>query len=111
MFASTLKSLRTLHKLTQKEFAAKFNLTQQAIGKWESGISTPDYETLGKIADYFDVSVDYLIGHEKKPTVKDSEPSKKEILYRAYLAAAPGTQAAVCKLLDLPSESVTENLA
>ena len=38
------------------------NISQQAIGKWETGISTPSPETLITLADYFEISVDYLVG-------------------------------------------------
>lgn len=106
-----IKSLRRARGLTQQDIATRLGITRGAYANIENGKREPDFSALFSLADFYDVSIDYLIGHEKKPTVKDSEPSKKEILYRAYLAAAPGTQAAVCKLLDLPSESVTENLA
>lgn len=111
MFATTLKDLRNLRKITQKDLAREFNLTQQAIGKWEKGVSMPDYETLGKIADYFEVSVDYLIGHEKKPATSSDEPSEKDILYRAFCAADQGVQQSVLKLLDLPSAPFAQKLA
>ena len=60
MFANRLKELRT-GKMSQAELARLLGVTQQAVGKWEKGIATPDYATLAKIATLFDVSTDYLI--------------------------------------------------
>lgn len=62
-FAKRLKDLRKEKKLTQIEFAKKFNIANGTVGNWESGNRQPDYETLQKIADFFSVSVDYLLGN------------------------------------------------
>ena len=67
MFSERLKLLRSSKKMTQKDLAAILNITQQAIAKWENRISSPDYETLLRIADYFNVSVDYLLGRDAPP--------------------------------------------
>jgi transcriptional regulator with XRE-family HTH domain len=60
MFAKKLKELRS-GRMSQAELARLLGVTQQAVGKWEKGIATPDYATLAKIATLFDVSTDYLI--------------------------------------------------
>lgn len=57
-----LKELRKEKGLSQMALADMLGLTQQAIGKWERDKSTPDYETLRKIAQYFHVTTDYLLG-------------------------------------------------
>ena len=62
MLCDTIQLLRKKNKLTQKELASKVNLTQQAIAKWERGISEPDSDTLNKLAELFGVSTDYLLG-------------------------------------------------
>jgi len=62
MFAQRLKQLRAEKKLTQIDLARDIEVTQSTVGKWETGARTPDAETLKKIADYFGVSVDYLLG-------------------------------------------------
>lgn len=61
-FANRLKDLREENKLTQAELAQKFNITSQTISQYERGIRTPDFALLNSIADYFGVSVDYLLG-------------------------------------------------
>lgn len=57
-----LKILRKKDKLTLKELAEKFDISFQAISLYENGKRQPDFDTLIKLADYFGVSVDYLIG-------------------------------------------------
>ena len=66
-----LVALRKKHNLTQTEFSKLLNVSQAAVGNWELGKREPDLETLSRIADYFHVSVDYLLGrdssHESRP--------------------------------------------
>lgn len=62
MFHVRLKQLRTKHELTQKELAKKLNLQNTAISKYELNERNPDLDILNNIADFFDVSIDYLLG-------------------------------------------------
>lgn len=62
VFAEQLKTLRKINGLTQKELAENVGVQQGAINKWESKQTEPNIEKLVKLADYFDVSLDYLIG-------------------------------------------------
>jgi deoxyribonucleoside regulator len=69
-FGLQLKELRAIkakrlgrRKIPQREVAAALNISPGAYGSWESGRTKPDVESLPKIADYFEVSTDYLLGH------------------------------------------------
>lgn len=57
-----LKELREENGISQQKLADEFHISQQSIWKYENGLSEPDIKTLIKFADFFDVSVDYLIG-------------------------------------------------
>ena len=59
-----LKDLRTIKGVTQKEVARALNTTDDTIYSWEKGRSQPSLEMLFKLADYFDCSIDYLVGRE-----------------------------------------------
>lgn len=48
--------------LNQNELASKLGLTNKSISRYEKGDRQPDYETLSKLADIFDCSIDYLLG-------------------------------------------------
>lgn len=62
-----LKDLRLSKKLSQQQLALRLDLSQQTIYKYENGITEPDIATLIKLADYFNTSVDYLIGNTNNP--------------------------------------------
>nr|DAL65717.1 MAG TPA_asm: repressor protein [Caudoviricetes sp.] len=54
--------------LSQLAFAKILGISQQTIGSWETGRTSPDLETLIKIASFFNVSTDYLLGVTDVPT-------------------------------------------
>lgn len=56
--------LRKAKNVTQEEMAQSLGVTNQSVSKWESAQCCPDIQLLPAIADYFDVSVDELIGHK-----------------------------------------------
>lgn len=56
-----LKELRTARGISQIKLAMDLNVNQNSISRYESGLREPDYNTLIKIADYFNVSIDYLL--------------------------------------------------
>lgn len=64
-FAVTLKMLRLARGLTQQELAKQLGLSPVTISGYELGLREPSIEMLERIADYFGVSVDYLLGREK----------------------------------------------
>ncbi len=61
-FKEKLKELRYEKNLSQQQVAQALNVSQRSVSSWETGFRRPDYETLVKIATYFNVSVDYLLG-------------------------------------------------
>ena len=63
-FGDFIKKLRKQRNLTQEQLAEAFGVSCQAISKWETATSYPDISLLPIIADYFGVSVDYLLGHD-----------------------------------------------
>lgn len=68
-----IKKLRKENHLTQAEFAEKYGITYQAVSNWEHGKNLPDIALLKQIADDFNVSIDELLGNEKKPLKKDNK--------------------------------------
>ena len=65
MIGKTLKKLRRSRDLTQEEVAAHLGISYQAISKWERNDGYPDITMLPALANYFQVSVDELIGMEE----------------------------------------------
>lgn len=63
MFAQRLKQLRSKKKRSQQEMANLLGITRQGYAKYENSDSEPSFEMLQKIADYFNVTIDDLLGH------------------------------------------------
>jgi len=61
-FAQNLRDLRTENNLKQSQLANVLFVGPQSISNWENNVSKPDYDMLIKIANYFQVSTDYLLG-------------------------------------------------
>lgn len=65
IFAERLKELRKKNKVTQAELTLATFITQSTISKYERGEIEPSASVLIKIADFFNVSIDYLCGRDK----------------------------------------------
>lgn len=76
MFAQRLKELRRLKGVSQVALANILQVSQQAVGKWETGRSSPDNSTLAQLAEIFNVSVDFLLGvaTQHSPSVQGEYP-------------------------------------
>ena len=62
--SSNIRSLRKEKGLTQEQLAEVFGVTVGAVHKWEAGLSTPELTLMMEIADFFDVSLDTLVGFD-----------------------------------------------
>ena len=66
-FSERLVLLRKSHNLTQKQLAADIQLSELAIQHYEAQRRKPAFDILMALADYFDVSLDYLVGRSNDP--------------------------------------------
>ncbi len=101
MLSQKLKELRLNKGLTQIEFAKTFNIANGTVGNWETGKRQPDYETLSRIADFYDVTVDYLLGRNDTTPVANITAETIGEIQAAYDHAPEEIKAAVRKLLDV----------
>lgn len=62
----TIANLRKQKGMTQSELAEKMNVTDKAVSKWERDLSCPDINTISKLADVLDVSVEELLKTKKQ---------------------------------------------
>ena len=84
-FWKNLRMLIDERNLTQKQLALELRLPASTLGGYMQGTSTPDYEMLVTIADFFHVSVDFLLSH---PTA-DTQDETEEDLLRVYRLLSP----------------------
>lgn len=86
MFGERLKQLRESQGLSQSELADYLNVSRQSIGGYENDNVDPGINTLVKIADRFNVSLDYLLGRtDEKENVNLLHNSNKKILNEEVL--------------------------
>lgn len=86
MRADRLRSLRESHNLTQDDLSERLGKTQLQIWRWENGKSTPNSNDITRIARFFNVTSDYLLGLSDDffPETKPDELLPQE---RAVIAA------------------------
>lgn len=78
-FGTNLKHLRKQKGITQQEIANEINTSRSCISNYESGNRQPDNQTIKLIADFFDVSVDYLFGRSEVKTLIKSNSLMNDI--------------------------------
>lgn len=64
-----LRFLRKQKQISQLKLAMDLNMNQNSISRYETGEHQADYETLIKLADYFNVSIDYLLERTDNPKI------------------------------------------
>ena len=70
MFSVALRELRKQKKLSQSALAEVVGMSQATVASWENGTRKPDVETVSYLADYFGVTVDYLMGRDEPTTAQ-----------------------------------------
>lgn len=63
MFGQNLKKLRARRGLKQRDIAAALGIDRKQLSKWENERTEPDMRSLCLLADYYGVSIDYIVGH------------------------------------------------
>jgi transcriptional regulator with XRE-family HTH domain len=63
-----IAELRNARKMTQEELALKLGITRAALSHYENNRREPDHETTQKLADYFHVTIDFLLGRSHDPS-------------------------------------------
>lgn len=113
-FAQRLRDLRARENLTQQELADNTNIARSTLAMYEYGKRRPDFEILDKLADYFDVSFDYILGRSDNntgyPGHTDTAMLRRvsayaERIMEAYGKASPDTQAAVRAILHIEEQT------
>lgn len=104
----TLKRLRKERGLSQIAFAREIHASQNTISQWEQGIRQPNNDTLKEIADYFNVSVDYLLGRKEYDNTSNSHKKGVKIPVLGNVQAGIPLEA-IEEILDY--EEISEEMA
>lgn len=78
-FGENLKNLRKRRGMTQNELGAKVGLSKAVVSKYENGMGYPSFDVLVRIAQFFDVTTDYLLGVTKGKNVDVSGLTDSQI--------------------------------
>ena len=81
-FGDILRWLIEENELTQKQFSEDIHMTPSTLGNYVNNRREPDYETLKRIAAYFDVSTDYLLNYHRKQGANDAEQTLLQVFRR-----------------------------
>lgn len=81
MIGDILKELREDRGLTQNDLADKLRLSRTSISGYENNINDPNLDTLVQLADFFNVSTDYLLRRTKESSMNDNS-AKSEFLHK-----------------------------
>jgi transcriptional regulator with XRE-family HTH domain len=103
MFGKRIKELRKKKGLTQKSLASYLGISDRAIGYYENEQRTPPPDILQKIADFFDVSVDYLLGRTDKRNINTSD-DVDERLHKVMQELGPDVLLAFYDLPNMTDE-------
>ena len=119
----TIRSLRKAKKLTQEQLAEYLNVSSQAVSKWETGASSPDVETLPKLALFFRISMDQLFDFDRRKSDEEvaalvaqsvplrTTPEAAEAFYREALKRYPNHAVLLnCLLMVIPNTRSDEKL-
>ena len=95
----TIASLRKQKGMTQSELAEKMNVTDKAVSKWERDLSCPDINTISKLADVLDVSVEELLKTKKQDYSNNKIKDLINLILKA-VAIAMGIGVVVLNILE-----------
>ncbi|GAJ39318.1 helix-turn-helix domain-containing protein [Saccharococcus caldoxylosilyticus] len=108
-----LKYLRKQQHWTQEQLAQYLNISRSQISKWENGDLLPDVQSLQKLSNLYNVSIDFLIGRDssKKELLREvrrwyqtDDISEKTLDIINYLKQNPNIEEAIYSLAQLPNK-------
>ena len=95
----TIANLRKQKGMTQSELAEKMNVTDKAVSKWERDLSCPEINTISKLADVLNVSVEELLKTKKQDYSNNKIKDLINLILKA-VAIAMGIGVVVLNILD-----------
>ena len=110
MFDERLKLLRKKHGYTQVSLAETLGVSKGTVAMWETGKRTPDFETLIKLSDLFDVCTDYILGKSNDASSAKLSDDDIEQLGRWELESVYTDLMRLYLSLDSFGQKVVENL-
>lgn len=105
LFGERLQQTRKDHRITQQDVAASLNVSRQTISSWETGKSYPDIDSLIRLSDFYNMSLDTMLKEDegmknylkKQDVMAEIKPTRKltvaiDILFLAIIIFTPSVQ-------------------
>lgn len=108
-FNNILKKLREEKEITQIELSKKINVSSRVLGYYESDRFPNDPQILIKLANYFEVSIDYLLGNEKIKSIKKELTSEEIKIIELYRELPRKDKDDVFEFIDMKHERSQRN--
>jgi len=86
-YGDILRNLRNKKELSQKELSDRLHLNRSTYARYETSQTQPDYDTLAKFADFYDVSIDYLLGRTNEIRIPTEQSLDDKIAH--FIAKYP----------------------
>lgn len=101
-FPNTLKNLRELNDVTQEQLADFLQVSRSTVAGYEAKNRQPDFERLEQIAEFFNVTIDYLVtGIETEPSAPENENSLDQEVMISYRRLSMTSKQDVLKYIRL----------
>ena len=110
-----LRDLRNKKSMTQKELAEKLNRAESTIGMWEQGRREMDYDSLCTVSEFFNVTIDELLGLPARTTLNDASkvipllPEQQELIQKIKEIRDPMTLAMINGYTDAITAQIKQN--
>lgn len=98
-FGKLISTLRKEKNMTQKELAEKLNITDKAVSKWERDLSCPDINTISKLAEVLNISVEDLLSAKEQEKTSDNSKDLIGLIFKA-ISIAMGIAVVVLNVLE-----------
>ncbi len=85
MLNEQIKKLRTACGISQVQLAKHLGVTKQSISNWENDNIQPSIDMLIKLADYFNVSTDYMLGLDSKKTIDVTHLTEEQVAHIKFI--------------------------
>lgn len=109
-FQDVFKQLRLEKKLSQDKIAEELDVSPSLVSKWENNQSTPAPEMLEYIADYFDISVDYLIGRSKYKNLEKDNSELENALFSKAKELSDEDKKAILQVMNAIHKDIDKEL-
>ena len=81
MFGNRIKTLRLSYNLNQVQLAEQLSVSKQTVSNWENGYIQPSIDILIRIANFFSVSTDYLLGLDNKSYIEVTGLTQRQLAH------------------------------